>query len=147
MDKVRPAARRKARRFVLQGLYQWQLAQTTPSEIELQFRTENDMKKVDLDYFHELLHEIPQQVSELDAAVEPFLDRKFADLDQIEKCILRISTYELKNRIDVPYRVVINEGIELGHRYGTDDSHKFVNGVLDKLAPVLRAVEVAADKK
>lgn len=147
MNQVKPAARRKARRFALQGLYQWQLAGTEPSEIIVQFRTDNDMKKVDIDYFQELLSNIPVHVAEIDGLVEGSIDRKFSELDQIEKAILRISVYEFKYRIDVPYRVVINEGIELAKLFGSDDSHKYVNGVLDKIAAVLRQLEVDADKK
>ncbi len=138
-----PSARRKARRFALQGLYQWQLAGAEPSEIEMQFRRDNNMKKVDREYFHELLHGVPAHVEELDEALQPALDRKVVELSQIEKVILRIGAFELLHRVDVPYRVVLNEGIELAKLFGADDSFKYVNGVLDKLARKFRRLEQA----
>ena len=85
---------------------------------------------------------MPRQKTEIDALFEPLLDRPLEEIDPVELSILRLSTYELRNRIDVPYRVVINEGIELAKVFGATDGHKFVNGVLDKLAPTLRADEV-----
>ncbi|MDF1782399.1 MAG: transcription antitermination factor NusB [Alcanivoracaceae bacterium] len=138
-----PSARRKARRFALQALYQWQLAKTDLSDIEVQFRTDNDMKKVDREYFHELLHGVPANLDTIDEALQPALDRKVAELSQVEKVILRIGAYELIHRLDVPYRVVLNEGIELAKLFGADDSFKYVNGVLDKLARKFRRLEQA----
>lgn len=138
-----PSARRKARRFALQALYQWQLSGNDLADIELQFRRDNDMKKVDREYFHELLHGVPAQVDVLDDALQPALDRKVAELSQVEKVILRIGAFELINRLDVPYRVVLNEGIELAKLFGADDSFKYVNGVLDKLARKFRKLELA----
>ncbi len=117
------------------------------NEIEAQFRVDNDFSTVDGAYFHEILHGVPRQKSEIDGAFEPLLDRPIAEIDPVELSILRLSTYELKNRIDIPYRVVINEGIELAKVFGATDGHKFVNGVLDKLAPRLRADEVRANKR
>lgn len=139
-----PSARRKARRFALQALYQWQIARQPLYEIEAHFRAENDMRKVDVDYFHDLLHGVPPRLEELDALFAPALDRKVQELSQIEKVILRIGTFELLARIDVPYRVVINEGIELAKLFGAEDSFKYVNGVLDKVARKCRQVEFAA---
>ncbi|ARB44703.1 MULTISPECIES: transcription antitermination factor NusB [Alcanivoracaceae] len=136
-----PAARRKARRYALQALYQWQLAGTTLSDIEAQFLAQNDMSKVDRSYFHDLLHGVPARVSDLDESLRPFLDRRVEELSQVEKVILRIGAFELRERLDVPYRVVINEGIELAKVFGADDSFKYVNGVLDKLARRARAAE------
>lgn len=138
-----PAARRKARRYALQALYQWQLAGTTLSDIEAQFLAANDMQKVDRTYFHDLLHGVPAEVTGLDEALRPFLDRRVEELSQVEKALLRIGAFELKERLDVPYRVVINESIELAKVFGADDSFKYVNGVLDKLARRLRAAETA----
>lgn len=138
-----PAARRKARRYTLQALYQWQLAGTALNDIEAQFLADNDMKKVDRAYFHALLHGVPARIGELDDALRPFLDRRVEDLSQVEKAILRIGTFELKERLDVPYRVVINEGIELAKVFGAEESFKYINGVLDKLARRLRAAEAA----
>lgn len=138
---LNPSARRKARRFALQGLYEWHLSGNPSYEIEARYRVENAMHKVDLDYFHELLHKIPVEAEALDALFEPHLDRAFAALDPVELATLRIGTYELKHRLDVPYRVVINEGIELAKTFGASESHKYINGVLDKLAAELRKLE------
>lgn len=136
-----PSARRKARRFALQGLYEWQLSGNPSWEIEARYRVENAMHKVDLDYFHALLHDVPRHAEELDALFTPHLDRAFGSLDPVELATLRIGTYELKYRVDVPYRVVINEGIELAKTFGAAESHKYINGVLDTLAPMLRPHE------
>jgi transcription antitermination protein NusB len=137
-----PAARRKARRFALQAVYQWQLSRNDVGDIELQFLADNDMKKVDRQYFHELLHGVPARLPELDAALQPALDRPLAEVSQVEKAILRIAAFELLARLDVPWRVIINEGIELAKVFGADDSFKYVNGVLDKVARRLRTEEV-----
>ena len=138
---LNPSARRKARRFALQGLYEWQLSGNPSYEIEARYRVENAMHKVDLDYFHELLSRIPTLTETLDALFEPFLDRAFESLDPVELATLRIGVYELKYRLDVPYRVVINEGIELAKTFGASESHKYINGVLDQLAVSLRPHE------
>ena len=143
VNSTTPSARRKARRFALQALYQWQLSGSDLSDIEVQFRRDNDMKKVDREYFHELLHGVPAHLDELDDALQPALDRKVSELSQVEKVILRIGAFELLHRVDVPYRVVLNEGIELAKLFGADDSFKYVNGVLDKLARKFRKLEQA----
>lgn len=140
------AARRKARRFATQALYQWQMTGDSLSGIETQFRTDNDMRKTDVAYFHEILHGVPECMNELDTAFSPFLDRDLNDLDQVERAILRLSTYELLKRIDVPYRVVINEGIELAKMFGATESHKYVNGILDKVAQRARYQEMNAHR-
>lgn len=145
--KGKTAARRKARSLAVQALYSWQIAGQPLHEIEAQFRTDNDFSEVDGAYFHEILHGVPRQKSELDSTFEPCLDRPLAEIDPVELAILRLSTYELRNRIDVPYKVVINEGIELAKTFGATDGHKFVNGVLDKLAPRLRAAELRGGKR
>lgn len=141
---IRPAARRKARRFALQALYEWAISQNPMFEIEARYRVENDMHKVDLEYFHELIHEISGKVEGIDDAFAPHLDRKFQELDHVERAILRIGTYELLHRIDVPYKVVINEGIELAKDFGASESHKYVNGVLDRVAAEHRKLERSA---
>ena len=139
-----PAARHKARRFALQALYTWQITGEAAHAIEAYYRAENDMRKTDVGYFHELLREVIGRVAELDASFAMYLDRPVKDLDPIERAILRIGTFELHHRADIPPRVAINEGIELAKSFGaTDDSHKFVNGVLDKVARKLRAAEFA----
>ena len=133
--------RSNARKKAMQALYQWSMSGNDLSEIEVQFHAEQNMEKVDQDYFHELLHQVPEQVEELDQLMEPHLDRKLVELDPVEQAILRLSTYEMKNRLDVPYKVVLNESIELAKMFGSETSHKYINGVLDKLAKQLRTIE------
>lgn len=145
-QKPSPAARRKARRFTVQALYQWQMTGANIGVIETQFRTDNDMCKTDVAYFHELLHEIPKCVNELDETFRPLLDREIKDLDRVELAILRIGTYELSRRPDVPFKVAINEGIELAKYFGATESHKYVNGILDKVAQRLRVLEMKANR-
>ncbi|HVL01441.1 MAG TPA: transcription antitermination factor NusB [Dongiaceae bacterium] len=145
-QKPSPAARRKARRFTVQALYQWQMTGANIGEIEAQFRVDNDMRKTDVTYFHELLHEIPKCVNELDGIFKPLLDREIKDLDRVELAILRIGTYELCKRPDVPFKVAINEGIELAKYFGATESHKYVNGILDKVAQRLRVLEMKAGR-
>lgn len=134
--------RRKARRYVLQALYAWVLSANALSDIEAHFLMDHATEEFDREYFQALLHEIPKQVDILETIMSPYLSRQFSDLDPIELTILRISIYELKERLEIPYRVVINEGLELAKTFGSADSHKFVNGVLDKVARVLRKTEV-----
>jgi len=139
--KLSLAQRRKARRLILQALYQWQIAQTEPLVIEAEFRQENP-GKIDWDYFSEVFPEIPKRVDQLNAHLNPLLDRAVGALDPVERALLYLGTYELAYRIDVPYKVVINEAVELAKVFGATDSHKYVNGVLDKLAPILRSPEL-----
>ena len=136
------AERRKARHYGMQALYQWHMAGAAVSDIEAEFRTDYDFSNVDLEYFQALLHQIPASMEELDDAIEPLLDRKLSDLDPIELTLLRMGMYELTWRIDVPYKVVINEEVALAKKFGATDSHKYVNGVLDKAARQLRKVEI-----
>jgi N utilization substance protein B len=138
------AERRKARHYGMQALYQWHMAGAAVSDIEAEFRTDYDFSHVDLEYFQSLLHKIPACLDELDEALEPLLDRKLKDLDPIELTLLRMGMYELTWRIDVPYKVVINEEVALAKKFGATDSHKYVNGVLDKAARQLRKVEIDA---
>ncbi|MCS3469720.1 N utilization substance protein B [Pseudomonas sp. JUb42] len=145
--KGKSAKRREARQLATQALYQWHMANHSLTEIEAQFRVDNDFKDVDGVYFRELLHGVGTNKTEIDTALKPCLDLTIEELDPVELAILRLSTYELLKRVDVPYRVVINEGIELAKVYGSTDGHKFVNGVLDKLAPRLREAEVKAYKR
>jgi N utilization substance protein B len=115
-----------------------------PEEIELQFRTLQDMSQVDMDYFHALLHGVPAHLAELDAALVPFLDRPLREVDPVERAVLRLSAFELAHRLEVPYRVVINEGVELAKSFGAEQGHKYVNSILDRVASRLRAPEVHA---
>jgi len=133
--------RTMARQRAVQALYQWQQAGHDLSEIDAQFLAGQDMSRVEVPYFQELLYKIPKDIENLDADLEPLLNRKINEVDSVERAILRIGTYELKHRLDVPYRVVINEGIMLAKKFGAVDSHRFVNGILDKLSFTLRSAE------
>jgi len=140
-------ARKQSRKAVVQALYQWHMAAQNISDIEKQFREENANAKMDFEYFSELIHGIPSEVTVLDDLIKPFVARTMADINPIELAILRLGAYELKNRPDIPYRVVINEGVDLTKKFGADQGHKFVNGMLDKLAKSLRADEITLAKK
>ncbi|MGM0480702.1 MAG: transcription antitermination factor NusB [Pseudomonadota bacterium] len=135
---MKPAARRKARKLAVQAVYSWQLSQNTFAEIEAQYLTDNDTSKVDVEYFLELLNGVGSYHKSLDTTLSPFLDRPINELDPVELAVLRIAAYELRERLDVPYKVAINEAIELAKSFGADDSHRFVNGVLDKAVDSLR---------
>ena len=139
--KNTPAAHHKARRFALQGLYEWQLSGNQPFEIEARYRVENAMHKVDLAYFHELLHQVVAKNRELDNAFEPFLDRKMQQLDPVGRNILRIGSYELIHHIEIPYKIILNEAVELAKDFGATDSYKYVNSILDELAKTVRKAE------
>ncbi len=133
--------RRKSRILALQALYQWQLSGNTITSVEAEFLADNDLNKFDVPYFRELLKQVPAQLSDLDGEIAVLLDRSIDSLDPIEKTLVRMGTYELKHRIDVPYRVVINEAVDLAKKFGGTDGHKFVNGILDRLAPRIRKDE------
>jgi N utilization substance protein B len=140
--KASPAARRKARSFALQAIYQWHMAGADLAKIEAEFRVDNDMSKVDLEYFHDILHGVPRELSSLDKIIAPQLDRDAEELTPVELSILRLAAFEMAHRIDVPYKVVINEAVELAKSFGATDGHKYVNGVVDKIAQQVRTVEV-----
>jgi N utilization substance protein B len=134
------ARRRKARQLILQAVYQWLLTDSELTDISKQFHEQNQ-GKIDWEFFDEVLPGVLKSVEALDKHLHPLLDRKLEALDPIEKALHYLGTYELANRIDVPYRVVINECVELAKMFGATESHKYINGVLDKLAPELRAAE------
>ena len=138
------AERRKARHYGMQALYQWYMAGASLNDIEAEFRGDYDFSHVDLEYFQALLHGVPARVDEFEAILEPLLDRKLDDLDPIERTLLRMGTFELAERPDVPYKVVINEAVALAKKFGATDGHKYINGVLDKVARELRKVEINA---
>lgn len=142
MSKSRSLARKRA----VQALYMWQMTEQNISDIDQQFVLENDMKKVDMEYFHELLHKIPACVDELDECITPVLDRPFGELDPVEVAVMRLGVYELQHRLDIPYKVTINEAVKLAKIYGAEDGHKYVNSILDRVARKLRAVEIEAAK-
>ncbi|KAA0876300.1 transcription antitermination factor NusB [Nitrincola tapanii] len=138
--------RRNARQYTLQALYQWQMAKQPVNEIEAQFRVNNDMGDTDVSLFSQLLRGVTAHCRDLDQAYSLYLDRSVEDLDPVELAVLRIGSYELLHRLEVPYRVAINESVELAKIFGATESHRYVNGILDKLAQTARAAEVIAKR-
>jgi transcription antitermination protein NusB len=138
--------RRRSRELALQGLYQWQLTGKDTVMIATELAEHEEFGKADAPYFRALLNGAIDRAGDLDAAMTPFLDRATTELSPIERGILLLSGYELMSELEVPYRVVINEAVELAKAYGGTDGHKYVNGVLDKLAARLREIEVTADR-
>jgi N utilization substance protein B len=138
-----PGKRSWARRCAVQAIYEWQMTGQEPRLIAAQFLADQDLGKADPDYFQELAHQVPARAAEIDAALEPFLDRPLAQVDPVERAILRIGGYELMQHPDLAYRIVINEAVELAKVFGAEQGHRFVNGVLDKLARAVRSVEFA----
>lgn len=136
--------RRKARDMILQALYQWSVAEQSVSEIDAQFHAENDMEKVDVEYFQEVLRKVIKDSGELDELFSDLIGRQLKELDPVTISILRLSSYELKERLDIPFKVVINEGINLAKKFGPAESTRFINGVLDRVAARLRKAEVEA---
>lgn len=141
-----PSQRRNARQALVQALYQWQLGGDNLSEIETQFYSDDKLKKADKAYFSELLHAIPASAEELDGIYGIYLDRSQSDLDPVSLAILRIATYELAHRVDLPYKVVINEAVNLAKTFGPAEAHKFINGIVDRVAARVRQVEIQAAK-
>ncbi len=133
--------RRKSREAALKGLYQWRLSGEEAATIVSQFGEDEDFQKLDRDYFSGLLKGSISEAQKLQELLQPHLDRPFSELSPVESAILLIGAYELEHQIDIPYRVVINEAVELAKLYGGTDGHRYVNGVLDKLASRLRASE------
>ncbi len=140
-------ARHRAREFALQGVYQWLLSRNDTSAIEAHVEQAAGFEKADRELFSELLRGTLREAETLRADFAPFLSRSVEELSPVEHAILLLAAHELKHRIDTPYRVVINEAIELAKAYGGTDGHRFVNGVLDRLAARLRAVEVDAARE
>ncbi len=135
-------ARTNARKAAVQALYQWQVTGQDLSEIERQFLEEERLKDAQKSYFVELFYGVPKHLDAIDLALSEFVDRPVDAIDPVERAILRIGVYELLHRLDMPYRVVLNEGINLAKYFGADGSHKYVNGILDKIAQQKRAVEI-----
>ncbi|MEW6313548.1 MAG: transcription antitermination factor NusB [Pseudomonadota bacterium] len=140
------SARRRAREFALQGIYQWLLSGASASAIEQQLAEQKDFSKVDQAHFLGLLRGVLGGAEALRAALQPHLDRPIAKLSPVEHAILLIGAQELSAAPEIPYKVAINEAVELAKTYGGTDGHKYVNGVLDKLAARARATEIAAGK-
>jgi N utilization substance protein B len=136
--------RRHARDKAMQALYQWQISGEDLDWIRDHYQQEQGVATGDEEYFLELLYQIPARVDELDKIYRKYVTNFVDHIDPIETSILRIATYEFEVHLEIPYKVVINEAVNLAHDYGADDSHKFVNGVLDPLSAELRKLEVAA---
>ncbi len=136
--------RHLARQAAVQALYQWQLTGQAPRDIEQNFISDHELKGVDGEYFRHLVDEVPLHLHELDDHLTPHLDRTIEEVDPVERAILRIGAYEMEFRLEVPYKVVINEAVELAKTFGAEHGHKYVNAVLDKVAARLRAVEIAS---
>lgn len=134
----------RARRCAVQALYQWQMAGQEPRDIVQEFVAERELVGVDMEYFTTLVREVPRYFDTLQADLTPFLDREWRQLDPVERSVLLIGAYEMRYCLEIPYRVVINEGVELCKMFGTVEGHRYVNGVLDRLAHTTRGAEVNA---
>ena len=158
--KTSHTAVRKARRFAMQGLYEWLVTDrrfdidgklgwkdNAPHDIAARTRASNAMHTVHIGYYHEMMRDIPEQIDALDALISQHLDRDIDKLDTVEHAILLIGAYELQNRLEIPYKVVLDEAMKLNNHFGATDAHKLINAVLDKMAIELRALEVEADSK
>ncbi|GBU09103.1 transcription antitermination protein [Gammaproteobacteria bacterium] len=133
--KVRPKqGRTYARRFAMQAFYQWQLVHTDVASLRSQFADNEDFHLADNEYFFEILNGVFKDTQYLDDIISPFLDRPIDQLDAVEHGILWVGTFELMHKIDIPYRVIINEAVEIAKRFGAEGGHKFINGILDKIA-------------
>jgi len=138
------SARRRAREIALQGLYEWLVSGTDAGVIDAHMREQEGFDNADRAHFDALLHGCIAEASDLDVVLAKFVDRKTTELSPVEHAVLMIGAYELKHCIDIPYKVAINEAVELAKSFGGTDGHKYVNGVLDKTAAHLRPVEVQA---
>jgi transcription antitermination protein NusB len=144
-QKAKPkSSRRWSREFALQGLYEHYVGKQDAVSIRLRIEADEDFKRCDKEFFREMWRGLTEDWESLIASVQPHIDRPFAEVSPIERGNIIIGAWELKYRLDIPYRVVINESVELAKSFGGTDGHKWVNGVLDKLAPESRAAEVAA---
>ena len=146
-DGIDPAARSRARRRALQAVYAWQLSQSPVEKVIENFRAEQDMDVADLEYFEQLVRGVAEHAEQIDAVLARYIDRDVAQVDPIERAVLRIAGYELAYRLDVPYRVVINEAIETTKRFGAEHGHTYVNGVLDRAAAEWRALEIQGGRR
>lgn len=140
-------AKTGARRCAVQALYQWQMSGDSLLCIETYFLEEELLKGAQKNYFSEIFHGVTQQLDVIDAALSEFVDRPVEKIDPVERAILRIGVYELINRLDTPYKVIINEGVNLAKCFGAEGSHKYVNGILDKVSQKRRKVEIALKQR
>lgn len=142
MDKSEIKGKRRARKLALQALYQWLLSGTELPDIEAQFRAANNMERVDEDYFCRLLYGVPSEILSLEKALQPLLDRPIEGLNPIELTALRLGAFELSHCQEIPYKVVLDEAITLTKTFGSQDGYRYVNGVLNNLAQIVRATEI-----
>lgn len=145
-DGVDPVTRARARRRALQAVYAWQMSGGEVGQVISQFAHEQAHEIADLEYFDDLVRGVVKHRAALDEALVGFLDRTVEEVDPIERAVLRLASYEMLHRIDVPYRVVLNEAIEIAKRFGSEHGHTFVNGVLDRAAAEWRAAEFSASR-
>lgn len=141
------SAKTNARKCAVQALYQWQMTGESLTRIEMSFLEEDLLKGAQKKYFSEIFHGVPKQLNEIDEALSEFVDRPVEKIDLVERAVLRIGVYELINHLDTPYKVIINEGVNLAKCFGADGSHKYINGVLDKVSKNIRAVEIKAKQE
>lgn len=144
---VNKSPRHRARELAMQGIYQWRVSGSDVSDIEKSMQSEQNLGRYDKGMYSKLLRGAIAQHDDIEALLASHLDRPLADLSPVEFAVLLLGAFELSQQIDVPYKVVINEAVELAKTFGGTDGHKYVNGVLDKLAPQVRAVEFAARNK
>ena len=144
---MKVSARSRARQLAVQGLYEWQISANAIDDIVIQCLDAKRGKNIDEKYFEELIYKISSTVDSLNTLLVPFLSRGIDEIDPVERAILQLGAYELTQKIEIPYKVVINEAIELAKTFGAEQSHKFVNGILDKVAEQSRSVEFKANKK
>ena len=139
-------ARGKSRRLAMQAVYQWQMTGDSITDIKQQFFDENNVSKFDAEFFSELVSGVASSISALDALLEKYMPRTAESVDPVERSILRIAAYEFINRFDVPYRVVLNEAVNISKEFCAENSHAFINAVLDKVAREVRHLEVRSAK-
>ena len=139
-------ARGKSRRLAMQAIYQWQMTGDSITDIKQQFFDENNMSQLDSEFFSKSVSGVASSINELDPLLEKYMSRSVESVDPVERSILRLATYEFINRFDVPYRVVLNEAVNIAKEYCAENSHTFVNGVLDKVAKEIRTIEVQSTR-
>lgn len=139
-------ARGKSRRFAMQAIYQWQMTGDSITGIKQEFFDDNNFSVIDAEYFSELVSGVASSINDIDPFLEKNMTRSVESVDPVERAILRLATYEFIHRFDVPYRVVLNEAVNIAKEYCAENSHGFVNAVLDKVAIEIRHIEVKSTK-
>jgi len=145
-EKSVAKARGKSRRYAMQAIYQWQMTGDSITDIKQQFFDDNNFSLIDAEYFSELVSGVASSISDLDPLLEKNMPRSVESVDPVERSILRLATYEFVHRLDVPYKVVLNEAVNIAKEYCAENSHAFVNAVLDKVAREVRHIEVKSIK-